>query len=281
MKAIKMIVLVTLAGLAISAFSQTHPNSRTKFHNLNDDLVPLFVFTYLDPWLEVYGSDSPKFVLYEDGTLIFDKCREADNPYSCSYRTVKFSSNEIADILEKLRSTAFYSFADKYVPDMSNSVVSDLTTRVLVMRRQDGNYKKIWTYGTLTGGKSGFAAEGVPAALIDIVEFAASYDSSKAVDLDPEYFEVIFEPYYDDSSKNIKWPKNLPGLTDPKTITHKKYGRLSMLLDSSLFKPVIQIAKKQRRSGSAILLNSKRWKLAEIRLPFPSESVWLGDFRNE
>lgn len=275
-------LIILILPLVIGVAAQTV--NRTQFSNLNNKAVPLFVFTYIDPWRDVYGSDMPEFVLYEDGTVIFNKCREKDNPYSCDFYMSKLSSEEVSQTLNKLNPESFYSFDDSYSPDSSTITVSDLSSRLLVMRKPDGTYKKVSTYGGLSGDKKGYVAENVPIALREIVEFAGSYDNSNNMGVDFEYYEVVIKPHIDDSKKNFKWSKGLSGLKDPRTIKHTKYGRYSLFVHRSYEKQIARIFNKLRKSQvnenkAALLINNQRWK-AEIRLPFPSEEIWLRNFRD-
>jgi hypothetical protein len=287
---IKLTFLILALGFSIIA--QDTKNNQKKspiqtkilFHNLSNEAVPLFVFTYISPWRNIYGSDSPEFVLYQDGTVIFTKCEEKDNPYSCYYVMAKLSSEEISGIVEKLHSQEFYSFDNHYSPDTSKFAVTDLTYRLFVMRKPDGTYKFVSTYGTLSGDKTGYVAENVPVALKEIVKFVTSYDNANPIELGFEYYEVVIEPYSDDSKKNLKWSKDLPNLNDSKTTKHKKYGRYSLFVPNNLFYKVKQIQYKQLKSKNsfypAVLINNQRWEI-EARIPFPSEAVWLGNFRDE
>ena len=289
-KLIKFTLLILVISISTNAQTANSANEPAKekiiFHNLNNDAVPLFAFTYISPWRNTYGSDQPEFVLYQDGTLIYTKCREKDNTYSCYYQMAKLSPEEISQTMEKLNPQEFYSFENHYSPDTSKFAVSDLTFRQFVMRKPDGTYKNVSTYGALSGDKSGYVAENIPKALNDLVKFVASYENENTIDFDFEYVELIIEPYGDeeDLKKTIKWSKELPDLNDPKTIKHKEYGAYSLFISGSSkkFSDVIYKLRKYQLKDieAALSINKQNWK-EEIRKPFPSEKVWLGDFRNE
>ena len=292
MKSIIIKFVLLILALSVSAPAQKTKTSRKQlpeqaekvFHNLNDDAVPLFVFSYISPWRKVYGSDSPEFVLYQDGSVIFTKCREKDNPYSCYYLMAKLSAEEISETMEKLRSEEFYSFDAHYSPDTSKVSVTDLTYCLFVMRKPDGTYKKVSTYGALSGDETGYVAENVPNALKEIVAFINSYNSDNSSEFRFEYMEVLLEPYNGDSKKTINWSKGLPDLNDIKTIKHKNYGRYSLFVHNSLDKRVSDVIYKLRKAQrneneAALFINNRRWKV-ELRFPFPSEVIWLGKFRD-
>lgn len=270
------------AQSAISKHSNTAPPQPFVFKNLENEKVPLFVFSYVDPWRNVYGSDSPQFILYEDGTVIFVVCREKDNPYSCYYRMSKLSAAQRAETMNELNPDAFYSFASRYYPDDSITV-SDLTSRVLMMRKPDASYKSVQTYGALSGDEKGYVAKDVPQALKNLVELVTTYRRDDVIDFDFEFEEIVIRPFDDDkSSRDLKWSKELPDLNDIRTIKHAKYGRYSLFLSRSQNKNFQKIwwrfVKSNYSDSVAFLINGKKWKI-ERRLPFPSEATWLGDFR--
>lgn len=279
---IKLTLLILASSIGVSAQKANRPESQKPtaiiVHNLDDKAVPLFVFTYLNPWRKIYGSDMPEFVLYQDGTVFFTKCREKDNPYSCEYRMAKLSVQETSQMMNKLLPEAFYSLKPRYFPGGSITV-SDLAERVFVMRKPDGTYKEVSTYGALSGNKPGYAADNVPDTLREIVEFVTSYDNLNATEFGVDYCELVIEPYDGDSNKNLKWPKDMPDLKDSKNIKHKEYGRYSLFIKWAQYKKLRDITYKQWKSKAAILINNQRWD-AEIRTPFPSEAIWLGNFRD-
>lgn len=243
---------------------------------MDEGAAPLFVFTYLSPWSQVYGTDSPEFVLYEDGRTFYRKCRQGND---CVYRFVKLSAVEIAKTFEALNPTAFYSLEESYAPDRSKGTTSDLTTRLLVMRKPDGTYKRVSTYGALEASDPRYTAIGVPDALRKLVRFVTAYDNPKSLENSLKYCEVIIEPYLGDSRKSLKWSKKLPDLNDAKTIRHSKSGNYSIFVPAAQYETVATLVYKQVKSNLPIIINDRKWE-ASVRIPFPSENIWLGNFRD-
>ncbi|MBS1768593.1 MAG: hypothetical protein JSS77_02935 [Acidobacteria bacterium] len=272
-----IIFLLTLTFATAAQKKDVQPAPERLTHNLDNDKVPLFVFTFKSPWNSVYGSDDPEFVLYSDGTVIFRQCQEKDNPYSCYFKMADLSPEEVTALMQSLHSDEFNAYGDRYNID-PKMAVSDLPLRLFVMRNADGRYKKITIYGFLSGPNKDYVALDVPAGLKAIEQFVQEYTHANMRDLDFEYFEVLLIPYNGNSKKNIKWPKGFPELGEVKTIKHKKYGRYSLFLHRSLFARYRDVTRKQGRSKKAVLIDGQRFKLA-TRYPFPSESVWLDDFR--
>jgi hypothetical protein len=254
------------------------------FNNLNNELIPVFVFTYLSPWKMVRGSDTPEFVLYEDGTVIYAKYTEKGNPNSGIYLTAQLSPEEISQIMKKINPDRFSSYNERYTPDFNAGVSSDLPKRLLILRQPDGKYKSVSLYGGFRGKQyeKGFSVENVPQDLGELIDFVTSFDTAKSKGWYAEYYEVIIEPSDDESEKIVKWSKKLPDLTDTKTIKHKKFGMYSLFISKAQRAEFYKVWYKYNRKSSdesAVLINNQKWDL-EVRIPFPSEIVWLGNFRN-
>ena len=123
---IKITLLILVLCNCVTAQKNNQPQKQTQnnllFHNLNNELVPIFVFTYLSSWRMVPGSDTPQFVLYQDGTVIYGKYTEKDNPYSGVYMTAQLSPEEVSQIMEKINPDKFSSYNERYTPDFSAGV---------------------------------------------------------------------------------------------------------------------------------------------------------------
>jgi len=72
-------------------------------------IEPVFVMLEQDPWAMVIGSDSPGFVLYNDGTVIFQK-KEAERKYT--YYSCKVESAE--QLLSELTPQSKHSLSNDY-----------------------------------------------------------------------------------------------------------------------------------------------------------------------
>lgn len=282
--ALVILVLCNCLTAQKTTTTQAPTQNNLLFHNLSNELVPIFVFTYLSPWKMAYGSDTPQFVLYQDGTVIYVKYTEKDNPYSGIYLTARLSPEEVSQIMKKINPDDFFSFNERYTPDFSESVSSDLPQRLLVLRKSDGTYKSVSLLGGFGGReyKKGISVENVPKDLAELIKFADSFDTAKSEGWQSEYYEVIIEPSDDESKKIVKWSKKLPDLTDPKTIKHKEFGRYSLFIPKTQiveFEKIWYKYNRKSRDEMAVLINNQKWDI-EVRTPFPSEILWLGNFRN-
>jgi hypothetical protein len=97
---------------------------------------PVVTLTEHNPWLMVVGSDSPSFVLYRNGVVIFVKNR--------TYRTAKLTNEQSETLIRQLDLTALDSLADSY--SLTNA--TDLPTNVLLFHV--GNHaKRVSVYGSI------------------------------------------------------------------------------------------------------------------------------------
>jgi hypothetical protein len=282
-----------------SVYSRASLKSNIPVNETFEEPVPLLVLVEFSPWVAAYGSAEPAFVLYDDGTVIY---YDRDKIDVGRHFSAKLTPQEKSQILEKINPQAFYSFDKGYVPqqrestgeDTIQTTVSDLPSRLIVLRKPDGSYKKVSIYGYLEsevsaedvermmhGEKYGFVVGNAPKALIDAIAFLYAYNTPQAKQWWPEYFEVIIWPYTADSKKSLKWPKGFPDLSDARTIKHKNYERQSLFVHQSRKKELFELIWKKNRQTprAALRINDQRWD-AEIRSPFPSENVWLGSGKN-
>ncbi|HLL99546.1 MAG TPA: hypothetical protein VK400_00695, partial [Pyrinomonadaceae bacterium] len=194
------------------------------------------------------------------------------------------SPEEVSQIMKKINPVEFSTYNERYTPDFSAGVASDLPERLLVMSQSDGTYKSVSLYGGLGGReyRKGFSVENVPNSLKETIEFINSFDTAKAEGWRAEYEEVLIEPSEEEKEKTVKWSKKLPDLTDSKTIKHKEFGRYSLFVRKTQSTELDKIWSKYNRkyrSERAVLINNQKFDI-EIRTPFPSEEIWLGNFRN-
>jgi hypothetical protein len=87
----------------------------------------------------------------------------------------------------------------------------------------------------------------------------------------PQNIEVMVWPYEYAPEASIDWPRDLPNLDDPSTVSR---GDLF-----SIFVPAAKLEKVQtvlarRKEKGAIVINGKKWA-AGIRFPFPQEQLWM------
>jgi hypothetical protein len=141
---------------------------------------PLVMLTEFDPWAMVVGSDSPAFVLYENGTVIY--LRES------TYVSAKLSPSEVESFVSGLGRDSLTQLKDSY----TLRVYTDQPTNVFVIRTDGRNYKKISIYGSIRSLKTE-SREGIPLPdeLIRALRRVLRYDNANASTWRPEYIEVM------------------------------------------------------------------------------------------
>lgn len=266
-------LIVTVVGFGpLESTSLCNPLFQPRTDVSGHHAAPLFVLmAHFWPYREVYASDPPDFVLYEDGTLIYYRLKDMEDRYSGRFLFAKLTPEEVAVIKRKINPQAFYTFKERYRPRIK---ATHEPNRFMVLRRPDGSYKSVSVYGSLRGTDKDRLVEDAPDALIEAIEFVEEYHNSKAREWVPEYFEVVIWPAREKSNKTVKWPKGWPNLTSSQTIKHKGCERYSLYIHKSHEKVLSNLLFRQWKSQAAFQIDGRRWS-AELRIPFTSEMIWL------
>jgi hypothetical protein len=268
MKYFLLKILVVVSLLSFSTFGQNDSVTNPKA-----ELVPILVLFEFGVWTEVPGTDMPDFVLYDDGTVIYNAAKEAG---AYNYVTAKLSADEIDQVMEKINASGFESYKDHYSIG-EKYAVSDLPSPFIMFKRNDGTYKTVSTYGFL-GEKADeeFRVKEIPKALVDAFYFLWKYETPKAAPWRSDFIEAIVWKYDGKSKKNVKWDKKLPDLGGSKTAPFKIWDEqyYSLFVPESSELIFGRIYWKIRRSKRALLMNGQRWNLT-FRFPFPAERIWL------
>ncbi len=243
----------------------------SSFGNQND---PVFALIEYNPWAMVIGADSPSFVLYEDGTVVFLR-KEADENYR--YYTCSISSNK------SLMAEFLYEARHELQNDYTLADWTDQTTTLFFWKD-----KKVSVYGDiLTPPRlehqnlsifSGIYERNLklwktcPVELRELLKKIRAFDNPKAKKWMPEKIEVMFWPYEYAPDESIVWPNTWPDLKDDNT---KKRGKnsYSVYVSSEQYDELIKFLKKQKDKG-AVLINGKKMAVS-IRFPFPQEKQWM------
>lgn len=215
----------------------------------------------------------PDFVLYEDGTVIYNAAKEAG---AFRYVTAKLSTDEVNRIMDKISASEFENYKPRY-SICDKCATTDLPSPFIMLKRKDGTYKTVSTYGSLSEKSAPeYRVVDIPKPLVDAFDFLWNYETPKASDWRTDFIEAIVWKYDGESKKNVKWKKELPDLNDSRTVSFKGYSTqyYSIFIPEAKEKPFALSYYKLRRSKGALLMNGQRWNLT-FRFPFPSEKVWL------
>lgn len=246
------ILLILLAVLGANPFSATQAvESRSGFQ-------PLVMLTEFDPWAWVVGSDSPSFVLYENGTVIY--LRES------AYVSTKLSPSEVKSFVSGLRRDTLAKLKDSY----TLSDYTDLPTNVLVIGTDGTNRKTISVYGKIRSLKTE-STEGIalPDELIGALRQVLRYDNANASTWMPEYIEVMIWPFDYAKGEVAAWPTNWPGLADKKTVERHK-NQYSLFVPASQYDELKKFM-AQIKPTQPVGIGGKKWAVS-TRFPFPHET---------
>jgi hypothetical protein len=267
----KIITFILL--LSFSVIAQNINSSENAKVKSDNEPVPILVLFEFGVWTKVSGTDMPDFVLYDDGTVIYDAAKKAG---AFRYVTAKLSADEMSGIMEKINAPEFENYKNGY-STCDECYTSDLPSPFLMLRRKDGTYKTVATYGSLSSSAEPlYRVQNIPQSLVFAFYYLSGYEHPKAETWRADFIEVIVWKYDGESKKNVKWDKSLPDLTDAKTVSFKKSDTqyYSLFVPESSERKLANTFYKLRRSKGALLMNNQRWNLT-YRFPFPSERVWL------
>jgi hypothetical protein len=217
--------------------------------------TPQIVLFERNPWLMVIGSDTPTFVLYEKGQIIYKKTSENKQTIFEVQLDPEQKRSFIADIgLSK----DFYALpkeivATGWTDQPSNQLVINLD-----------NPKNIYVYGNLR--RAGSLEKPPPEAFLNVYKKLIDYTNTNAKEWAPRRMEVMFWDFSYAKNKT-PWPKDLPDLNSPTTI--KFPGDMySVFLEPPFFERFksffASIGEK-----TAVEINGKKMAIS-YRYPFPN-----------
>ncbi|MDB5709381.1 MAG: putative lipoprotein [Sphingomonas bacterium] len=227
--------------------------------------APLVVLRERTSWNHL-GSDSPTFVLYADGTVIY-RAGEI-------YRSTKLDRDAKAALLNALLLDALSHQSGRY----ETTSDTDQATADLLFYGVPKPFS-ISIYGDAK-------APAVRAQLSD--EIIAAYDLLRgfarpgATPWLPAQIEVLLMSYDNAIEPSIAWPKEWPGLGSMKRKQHYSMdagsGPPLWIDEGSIYLPAKDLGRLQallatEREKGAVLIGGRKWSVSP-RLPFPREELW-------
>lgn len=217
----------------------------------NEILISLYEY---DPWKMVVGSDSPTFILYEDGTAIFWDAKQKQYQYTQLDNTgVVKEMGELGN-LGSLES------------DYSLSNWTDQPTQVISFKLGN-DVKTISIYGNLRKQKE--VREKAPTLLLSKFDQFIHYSKSEAKIWKPEYLEVMIWPYEYAPEKSIIWPEKWPDINSGSA--RKRGDSYSIYLPYDEYENFKAFIATRNEKG-AVEINGKKWAVS-TRIPFPHETA--------
>ncbi|MBV8976358.1 MAG: hypothetical protein JOZ13_03180 [Alphaproteobacteria bacterium] len=218
------------------------------------DGSPVLVLVETNPWAMVLGSDSPRFVLYDNGLAIY----QAED----GLRQIQLDKRSVADLRSAVNVGALACLEKHY----STSSWTDQSSEILFFGR-GGKLSRISVYGPIPDDREGTA---LPLPLVRAYQRLAKFDEPKARPWMPDFIEVMVWPYDYAPEPSIVWPSNWPGLDDARTVKHREL--YSILLPSKYYQELRAFLSTRHEKG-AVEIGGKKWA-ASYRFPFPQESSW-------
>jgi len=223
---------------------------------------PILSLYERNPWLMVVGSDSPTFVLYDDGTVIYWEETERG---AGLYKTAHLNPEEVeARFLSKVSGLAHLE--ESY----SLSAWTDQPTQELRIAMSDQS-RVIHVYGNLRENDE--VRSQAPRALLSFYDFLVGYRSDKAAVWEPTHLEVMIWPYAYAPDESIVWPREWPDIHSESTV--QRGDAYSLFLPIELKEPFLELMRSRKEKG-AVLINGKKWALS-ARRPFPHEMHATGN----
>lgn len=250
-----VIFIAALLALACSPEASGQPrrcSDRLEAAKRGEQVRPLLVLLESDPWAMVIGSDSPRFVLYDDGVAIY---RAKDG-----FKTAKLSQDEIGEFQQALQVDALACLVGKY----EASDATDQPTESIFIGR-GGKLAQISVYGVP-------ASSGVPVEIASAYDKLVKFDHSDARPWIPEKVEVMIWSYEYAPEASIIWPKKWPSFDGSDVV--KRGDSYSIFIPAAEYPELVKFLQTRKEKG-AVEIGGKKWA-ADIRFPFPEEDRWMG-----
>jgi hypothetical protein len=222
---------------------------------------PIAVVVERNPWAMMIGADSPRVLLFPDGTLIWADA----NGRKTIFSTARLTADELAWVRAAMgKAEDFQHLKDEY---NTAPGVSDLPS-VEIVRYEKPFSKKVDVYGYVSGFVPTPAVSRVPTAeKADVVpkEFDRAYKvltglhPKNSTPWVPAWAEVIIWPYEYAPDESLPWPTEWPGL-ESKFAIQDGNDSYSLILPGKEIQKLEQLL-ASRREKQAILISGRKWAI--------------------
>lgn len=227
-----------------------------------EDESPLLVLRAANPWSAVVGAESARFVLYGDGTAIYERSDGA-------LRMVKLDPGERAALIEQIGFAVLPRYAGRY----ETNAATDQVEQWLYLFGA-GKPRVIYVYGPLDHYSTRSA---VPPPVVAAYDRLVHFDHPRARPWMPERIELLLWPFDHARQDPLPWPPGWPGLDDPGT-RKRGEGAYSLYLPAGRLGELEALMAGQGES-QPVGLAGRKWSLA-YRLPLPGEQRWMRPARD-
>lgn len=234
---------------------------------------PILVVQEMDPWRMVVGSDSAKFAIYDDGSVIYQTANPtAERPFS------RRRIDDPAKEPEKLLGFDLKNVGAEYELSLATDQISTLIWTPERQIEIYGDWRKPLTISS--GDDPDLKAidererkmwEALPKEVRTFLARIEQEQGKAGEPWLPANIEVMFWPYEYAPEASIIWPAGWPDL---KSNTTRKWGEDSykVFLASKSFPELRKFVSTQNEKG-AVLINDKKMAIS-YRFPFPGELKW-------
>ncbi|MBK1884705.1 hypothetical protein JIN85_20000 [Luteolibacter pohnpeiensis] len=238
------------------------------------DPSPILVVREMNPWRMVIGSDSAKFAIYDDGSVIYQTAKPTvERP---------FSRRKIDDPSKMAEALLGFDPAKVDAEYELSSATDQISTTIWTPEKQIeiyGNWRKPLTLGGGDDPDTKAIDEGErkmwEALPKEVRAFLAKIEEERENAGDPwlpESIEVMFWPYEYAPDQSIVWPAGWPDL-NAKTTRKRGENSYSVFLQSKNYPELLKFIATEKEKG-AILINEKKMAIS-YRFPFPGEYKWM------
>ena len=252
--------LALLIGTALSAEFDPYKGS-----------APVLVLMTNDPWAQVIGSDTPRLVAYDDGTIIYQREQNKISGLWVAHLTPDGLSklvNVARPLLQLPGLQRHYNLAPG---------VTDQPTTTLFVSDKDVT-KVVGVYGLTSQGRSFHehlkGEEPPPPEFMKVHKSLCDYLVPDAKPWVPPYIEIMLWDYNYAPDTSIIWPSKWPKLDSPRA--RKRGHSFSIYLDGTELRPLRDFAATRKEKG-AVEISGRKFAL-DYRCTFPSEPIWMAAF---
>ena len=236
--------------------------------------APLLLLMTDDPWAMVIGSDTPRLVAYEDGTVIYT--REQDKVSGIWVAQLPAERlSQLLDIARPLLKLPGLKREYDLAPG-----VTDLPTTTLFISDK-GVTKVVGVYGLSARGRAfrenRDGENPPPEDFMKTYKALCEYVAPDAKPWVPPFVEVMLWGYAYAPEKSIVWPSKWPKLDSPRT--RKRGNSYSVFLDGTELQSLKDFVASRNEKG-AVEVEGKKFAIA-YRFTYPSESVWMKAFLSQ
>lgn len=255
---------------------------------LADDLKPfegpkpIAVMMTTNPWLMVIGSDTPNFVLYEDGQVVY---LQVQPDRTGVYMTKRLAPGDMIAFKARLAALVPGVAPKKNIdlrPGLSDQPLSRFYVDI------DGKHLVTSVYGLSRKGLDradepfdladwlfGPIPDYLPVQVASLNALLSGWSVAGATVWQPKFIEAMVWDYDHAPAPSVQWPSDWPGLTHPSTL--KRSTGYSIFLPGAQLPRLTAFLKTQNEMG-AVEIDGKKCTVS-VRYAFPGEKTWSAAFR--